>query len=317
MVTFAVAPHGGADTQTSERPTPPGALHNKSRTGNTARNMQEGKERKIVLVPNGGLANRMRAVNSMAEFTRAEKIGLHVIWISNSELNAPFSSLFKPLPHTHATLEEKGIAASLLYNSPRKGNLYLSALATRLLFTRRLFWRDVKEAKEAGRLETLLRQPGTTFIESNYDFGDYSGRLAANFRPSGEVEESVRRFTSLHFAPRTIGIHIRRTDNTHSIAGSPTGFFIDAIRKELADAPDTKFYVASDDAAEKEKLGKIFGQKIITRNIECRRNREEGIIHAAEDLFILSRTARIYGSYYSSFSEMASALGGAELILPR
>lgn len=269
-----------------------------------------------MLVPNGGLANRMRAVNSMAEFTAAEKIKLHVIWISNSELNAPFSALFEPLPHKHVTLSEGGTAASLLYNSPRKGNLYLSDPVTRLLFDRRLFWRDVKRAKEEGRLEAVLKQPGTTFIESNYDFGNYGNRLQANFRPCGAISKAVSEFTERHFAPQTIGIHIRRTDNVQSIAKSPLGFFIEAIQKELASCPAAKFYVASDDDAEKEALRRKFGDRIITRRIECRRNRREGIIRAAEDLYLLSRTAKIYGSFYSSFSEMAAALGGIELTVP-
>lgn len=284
---------------------------------NDNREMKEKSEKTIVLVPNGGLANRMRAVNSMLEFTKAEKIKLHVIWISNRELNAPFAALFKPLPHAHATLAEGGMAASLLYNSPRKGNLYLSEIATRLLFDHRFFWREVKEAKERGQLETLLRQPGTTFIESNYDFGNYDDKLATNFVPCDAVSTAVNEFTAQHYAPRTIGIHIRRTDNTHSIARSPLSFFIDAIQKEVDENPETKFYVASDDAAEKETLRKKFGDRIITRDIECRRDKKEGIIHAAEDLYLLSRTAKIYGSYYSSFSEMAAALGGIKLIQPK
>ncbi|MBO8438305.1 MAG: hypothetical protein IAC54_05335, partial [Bacteroidetes bacterium] len=144
MVTFAVAeraePYGG---RASARPFRHLSASTPQQKNDNSK-MQHGKERKIVLVPNGGLANRMRAVNSMIEFTETEKIKLHIIWISNRELNAPFAALFKPLPHTHATLAEGGAAASLLYNSPRKSNLYLSAAATRLLFDRRLFWRDVK-----------------------------------------------------------------------------------------------------------------------------------------------------------------------------
>lgn len=317
MVTFAVAERAEPyDGRASARPFRHLSASTPQQKNDNSK-MQHGKERKIVLVPNGGLANRMRAVNSMIEFTETEKIKLHIIWISNRELNAPFAALFKPLPHTHATLAEGGAAASLLYNSPRKSNLYLSAAATRLLFDRRLFWRDVKTAKETGELETLLKQPGTTFIESNYDFGNYDDKLAANFKPADEIEAEVTRFAAQNYAPRTVGIHIRRTDNIHSIARSPLSFFIDAIQKELDENPETKFYVASDDAAEKETLRKKFGNRIITRDIECRRNKKEGIIRAAEDLYLLSRTAKIYGSYYSSFSEMAAALGGIKLIQPR
>lgn len=278
--------------------------------------MQTGKTSEIVLIPNGGLANRMRAVNSMVEFTKAEKIKLRIIWISNAELNAPYSALFKPLPHAHVTLSEGGAIASLLYNSPRKSNLYLSDLTTRLLFDKRLFWRDVKTAKEKGQLEQILKTSGKIFIESNYDFGDYTGKLPANFTPCDEIAGNVSRFIGRHFAPRTIGIHIRRTDNVQSIARSPLAFFTDAIRKELAADPETRFFVASDDATEKAVLRETFGEKVITRDIECRRNKKEGIIRAAEDLYLLSHTARIYGSYYSSFSEMAAALGKTRLTVP-
>lgn len=47
------------------------------------------------------------------------------------------------------------------------------------------------------------------------------------------------------------------------------------------------------------------------------RQDENGIADAVVDLFILSRTQRLYGSYWSSFSEVAAQIGNIPLEIVR
>ena len=50
-------------------------------------------------------------------------------------------------------------------------------------------------------------------------------------------------------------------------------------------------------------------------DIELRRNTLDGMQAAVIDLFCLANTNRIYGSYWSSFSEIAAQIKKAELVI--
>lgn len=56
------------------------------------------------------------------------------------------------------------------------------------------------------------------------------------------------------FSERTIGVHIRRTDNVVSIQSSPLENFTNIMDEEIKKNANTKFYVASDDDEVKESL---------------------------------------------------------------
>lgn len=59
----------------------------------------------IYFYPAGGLANRMRAINSLLKVTKAD-IHYRVIWQCNSELNCPFETIWQPCP-TVVSIEKK------------------------------------------------------------------------------------------------------------------------------------------------------------------------------------------------------------------
>jgi hypothetical protein len=47
---------------------------------------------------------------------------------------------------------------------------------------------------------------------------------------------------------------------------------------------------------------------------ELNRNSQQGITDAVVDMFCLSKTKYIYGSYWSSFSDIASVIGDDKII---
>ena len=63
----------------------------------------------------------------------------------------------------------------------------------------------------------------------------------------------------------------------------------------------------------KPGLKKLFGNKIISFSAHKDRNSAIGIQDALADLFLLSKTSRIWGSFYSSFSEIAAKLNKTPL----
>ena len=93
-----------------------------------------------------------------------------------------------------------------------------------------------------------------------------------------------------------------------SIKGSPLEGFIEAMSRDLIADSETNFFLATDDAEVEKVLIKRFPGKIITYKKVYSRQEVKGVQDAMVDLYCLSRTNKIYGSFYSSFSEIASRI---------
>lgn len=105
----------------------------------------------------------------------------------------------------------------------------------------------------------------------------------------------------------TIGIHIRQTDHYISIRNSPVELFYNQIEKILKSNANTVFYLATDSQEVENKLILLFGNNVIRQeNKPFERNSQKGVEHALIDLYALSKTKKILGSYWCSFSYVPS-----------
>jgi hypothetical protein len=110
---------------------------------------------------------------------------------------------------------------------------------------------------------------------------------------------------------KIVGVHIRRGDNRTSIQESPSELFWEAM---AAYDPSVIFYLATDSMREREEAERRFPGRILTGSgTILSRNDPFGCREGMLDFYCLSRCSEILGSYYSSFSEMAAAYGGAPL----
>ena len=76
--------------------------------------------------------------------------------------------------------------------------------------------------------------------------------------------------------------------------------------------------MSTDDKNTEAEFIQLFGDRIILHNKkDISRNSKEGMIDAAIDLYNLSICEKIYGSYRSSFSDMAAEIGGIEKVILR
>ncbi|MBZ4657917.1 MAG: hypothetical protein JG771_1053, partial [Methermicoccus sp.] len=86
--------------------------------------------------------------------------------------------------------------------------------------------------------------------------------------------------------------------------------FVQRMREELQLYPETKFYVASDSRLEKNRMITAFGDRIIVLpDVDTSRNSVRGMQDALVELYVLSRTNKIFGSHQSSYSETAAQIG--------
>lgn len=262
----------------------------------------------ITLVPLGGLANRMRAIVSGYTLALDTGMPLHVVWLRNHDLNCSFNTLFRPFGHDIALTECSKADARVKYNVPRKKNFFLSAFYQKCHFAPRLYDTELCRLKDDGEAlqhrvsgHNCLIESGLSFYKTDKEW------FRTLFVPTDEIAALIAQ-RSMAFADRTVGLHIRRTDNRVSIAESPLALFTQKIDDELSLYPDTLFYLATDSEVVKAELRSRYGARIFTSPARADRDSTSGMKEAVVELYTLARTQHFYGSYYSSFSDLAALL---------
>jgi hypothetical protein len=134
------------------------------------------------------------------------------------------------------------------------------------------------------------------------------------FKPVNSIKSRVEDL-SKEFNSCTVGVHIRRTDNKLAIAKSPIERFIELMSREKSRNEKVKFYLATDSPDSEKIIFERFPGDVIINIKELRRDRKEGIKDALVDLLCLSKTSRIIGSYWSSFTDVASEMGKIPLVI--
>lgn len=273
---------------------------------------QEGKSIKptnmeISIIPTGGLCNRMRAISTGIDIARQYKSKAKIYWNNCKGLKTDFTDLFKPIDIEEVEfIENKKWLFDI--RDTKTYFLRLPILYTKydmLSFNYAPFL--VKDPKR--EIHTLIntRKPKKLLIASCYQLGDLND-MDKIFVPIDEIQEKINEITN-KFSKHTIGVHIRRTDNTASMENSPLYAFEQRMKEEIGKDSSTMFYLASDDEEVKRHFTNLYPGHVITFFDDISRNTIEGMRFAVVDLFCLSKTNNIIGSYYSSYSQVASVLG--------
>lgn len=266
----------------------------------------------IFLNPHSGLANRIRVIISGLALADLLNQNLTVIWRKDAALYCDFYDLFEP--QQKFKVVKYGALAKLLQLG-EKHNRVKSAVGKMVYrslsinFT--LFDKNVEKyvwSTGVNRLNTgiLPNDFRNGYISTCHEF--YFDRMYFKYlAPAEHIKEIIAK-TVAKFSKKTVGVHIRRTDNVESITASPLQAFVDVMARDIANDRDVNFFLATDDPAVEEMLIERFPKKIIRYKKVFSRQEVKGIQDAMVDLYCLSETNKIYGSYYSSFSEMASRI---------
>lgn len=266
----------------------------------------------ITVKPYGGLANRLRVIDSSYQLAKELHQQIEVIWEMSPELNCSFNKLFL-IPDDIRFIETS--ANSVFSKFRKKFRKLILKLGFRIPLGYNKYFIDdeVFSFKDNPDIINELKNYSDIYIETVHLFYKNSESYSI-FSPIQEISKSVETIKK-QYASNTLGIHIRRTDNIMSIKHSPLSEFIKVMNAELEKDSNTKFFVATDSPSDEEELKSEYQDRIITTKKEISRNSEKGIQDALVDLLCLAATNMIIGSYYSSFSDVASYLGGIELQL--
>jgi len=253
----------------------------------------------LEIEPMAGLANKMRAISAAHWLAKELDQELKVTWTPYRGLNCLYTDLFTHGGEFHLRERPRD-----LFHESRLFSYYFKVKALgyskslQLITTDKLGQDQVESLR--GRQRILIASPHQFYGADKPLFG---------FRPREEISERIEATTG-KFRDNTIGVHIRRGDHAISASTSTTLKFVEMMKGYLERDPDTLFFLSTDSATEERRLREEFGERIIANEKELSRNSRQGIADALLDLFCLSRTGKIIGSFYSSFSEVAARLGG-------
>ena len=240
-----------------------------------------------------GLCNRLRAIASLYSYMKDNNIQkkVKVYWFQNKYLNCPFEELLFPIE-----------GFDIINIKCRKiGHKYITP-----------FYIEFKRFC-AGETNNFVEKIENVQFKKKNVYIRTGSQLYAN--TSYEMIH-FRIDNKLMFAENNnIGLHIRRSDNDIAIKESPIELFKKKIKQEIEIDNTVCFYLATDDDSVKEDLINMYGEHIICQEkLDLSRESEEGMKRAVVDLLNLANCKKIYGSFWSSFSETASAIGKNELI---
>jgi hypothetical protein len=266
---------------------------------------------KIILIPTSGLANRLRIMAVSIKLARESGKKLVIYWDKNEGLMAEFKNLFEEIKEVSVQripLKYKIWIKMSPYSSKLLGldDWYLRLFNFDFIFLDRmaeLVWHNkLNLQKEVDRAKKVLICSGQEI--NHFNLKDY-----ALFVPKLDLQTIIDAI-SKKFTTDTIGVHIRATDHEISKKYSPLPVFIKKMEDEIICNSEVRFFLATDEEKYQDHLLKKFGHdRIIFHKKVFGRSVTKGVKDAVVDLFCLSRTSKILGSYFSSFSQIAGRLG--------
>lgn len=267
----------------------------------------------FIFIPVGGLANRMKAVASAFILSQQNQIETNVIWFQDWALHAPFNTLFEPIHSPNICIKEASLIDHIIYDRPRTKNLYIPRIFQYFMFCSCLYEKTIQDLKKQNFDFKNWIQKGHVYMASYLDFQEISTDILRQlFIPLPTIQARIDQLCQ-QFSPYTLGVHIRRTDNTASIEQSPIELFITAIDKEIDLNVDVSIYLATDDESVKQELKKRYRKRLIYVKDKADRSSIAGIQGGIVDMYVLARTQKIFGSFHSSFSELAAQIGNIPL----
>lgn len=246
----------------------------------------------------------MRAMASSVAIAPKKGCPIVVYWDKNRDCYADFSELFQPVrvEGLSVTLNNQvGFKLKLA----RKRNLYLPGFIRWFTFQRQIDDNVSLDDRGIEKLHVAIYIISAGVIVDCYP-------LKAFFVPTMEIQEAINALTSL-FSDHVVGVHIRRTDNVQSIRKNDVDDYLRCMDQRIATCPAVVFYLVTDDKALKQRMINRYGDRIIFHPAILERTSLQGMKDAVVDLWCLSMTKEIIGSYHLSYSDTAAELGGVRL----
>jgi len=273
----------------------------------------------LIICPRGGLANRMRVIASALQLAGRFGDSVKCVWKVFEELGADYEDIFElissvPIVNENFVKPRSTYKPSVISFLKKVWNKMFCGIDVCLKYNDYVELIGTATTEDLKRvnayLSPLLSTKRVVYVETCSLLAPIDD--VSMFHPVHSLMEKIDDVAK-SFSNNTYGVHIRRTDNDWAKENSPIELFIERIESVINDDGDALFYLSSDDGDVMDTMSDRFGNRIITRDKDYNRATQDGVKDAVIDMWLLSRTKKIFGSYYSSFSEMASWIGNIPL----
>lgn len=267
--------------------------------------------KKLYVHPQHGLANRLRAVASAWLLAEKANLDLVIIWEKDMHCNASFKELFKTPLVVIDSLNSINIDNCIIYN-----------------------YMDDEEGSEKDKyIEHNIDKD--IYVKSAYVLNHkYATWKDENIflRKLVQVQDDIQAIINTYDVKDRIGVHIRQGGGKgHDTSAwnrpenwsqkgqdemyywreqSKPAVFIKKMHVILEKNPEATFYLATDEPESYTLMDEHFHDKLmyVTREVFDRSTEQQKF--ALIDIILLSKTKRMLGSNWSSFSEIANRIGG-------
>lgn len=270
----------------------------------------------IIIEPCAGLGNRLLGLGSAYHWAKENNEELTIFWKTEEAIGARYQDIFS-IPQEIKVIEAKDFGYKVHPLSQLRYNVIKSHFKKKADY-----FLDVGEVmdlyKEGGKdaFTDIIKNNSLKYFRVFSDFypiEDIENPLGF-IKPTDTVMKRVHDTMKNADCNDVVGIHIRRSDNQVCINNSPLELFINQMKREIEENEKTKFYLASDDQPTIDELIGLFGDRVlIMKDKNFSRVETAGIIDAFAEMLCLSNSKKIIGSFYSSYSRVASIISGVPL----
>lgn len=269
--------------------------------------------RPVILCPMGGLANRMRAVDSSLALCRKAGRPLEIVWIRDKrQIDARFSDLFESPELSGAAIREATAFDRLVFAPPvwrRNAKLPLFLQILRFGGGRRMSVAEGLRLQRNGAIPPQFAMTGSTvFLHAWWQIVPSEDRYAF-FRPVPSLRAEIDALVASFPPGPVVGVHVRRGDHAQAVRRSPVEAFESRMDGLLAVGEASSFFLATDDPGVRHRLARRYGPRLRFREGSSDRASLAGMRGAVADLWTLSRCARVLASAGSTFAPTAAVLG--------
>lgn len=280
----------------------------------------------IYIKPINGLCNRLFLINSVYSFSNKYNFDIKICWkVSEGFSDETFDSLFdiSYLPEKITFIDEKEYkeASSKLLNLEDYFKQNKISLEYNFFVEKRIIFEAIKNKSFCYN----------SFLSLDWVFHEYTNKsnlfIEKHIKPNKELKHKIEKIKKEYN-----GIHIRRNDifkfpRKDKYLESKEEYYEKIIEKDK----EEKFFLSTDDFEIKKNFKNKYPKQIYTNEIKKEIFEKEKIIldekfkmdckpfqkQAVLDLFCLSKTKKIYGNNWSTFSEVASILEKKDLEIVR
>lgn len=258
---------------------------------------------KLTVIPFGGLANRLRVLNSVYELSQIREFELNLLWFKKAELFADLDDLFEDIGMKYQLPDWLSLNLSKFFFKhiyvTKYESIYRKILS--YFYDLVIFDSDIKLKSDVQLLSEISKNQ-KVFIATCYSF--LPVQSFSHLRLKADLIQEIEK---IGIDENFIGLHIRRTDHAQIISESSDKMF----EKFIEDHVHTQksIYLATDDIKLKTRLIQKYANHIIGINIPLERDSTAGIKAALIEIYALSRCGTLAGNLKSSFLEMALKIG--------